>query len=419
MSLIEAQEYFKTPTKNPYLFDNIDETIDETTGKILPVEKVAPNGATYFVASKNSTSIKYAENYQDSLLGNYKTDRYNINDVAEKSTYLEMNKQATPLSISAKQKAFTTDRDKIIKPGVMNLENAGTHYTKGMDQVSSLINMMSDEVCGTLGSIFGMGFQSDILKMINIALCLMNKAAAIGKILTDASAAQNIFAKINALKKRNPAKALAVLDKLNGKALNGALTKDLETMCKLFFNVIDNFAGDMKNFLRDILNAPMDLAKAAERFLKKMINDVSREIMDCVKRANDMVTLGSIVDAIIMDDKNSLNRILTGDTKYWNKYLSAGVTIPALIASGPDGIGGMMRSMPSINPIDGVIAGDLSSAAFNTMSTGTTTQTAEDIMSNVMDDINNGNGTSTGGGSDYVQSSYLADLSDELKRKGN
>ena len=44
-------------------------------------------------------------------------------------------------------------------------------------------------------------------------------------------------------------------------------------MCKLFFNVIDNFAGDMKNFLRDILNAPMDLAKAAERFLKKMIND--------------------------------------------------------------------------------------------------------------------------------------------------
>lgn len=418
MSLTESQEYFKTPTKNPYLFDDIEETLDETTGKILPIEKVAPNGNTYYVASKNSTSIKYAENYQDSLLGNYKTDRYNINDVAEKSTYLEMNKQATPLSISAKQKAFTTDRDKIIKPGVMNLENAGTHYTKGMDQISSMINMMSDSVCGTLGDIFAMGFQSDILKMINIALCLMNKAGAIGKILTDASAAQNIFSKINALKKRNPAKALAVLDKLNGKAVNGALTKDIETMCKLFFNVIDNFAGDMKNFLRDILNAPMDLAKAAERFLNKMINDVSREIMDCVKRANDMVTLGSVVDAIIMDDKNSLNRILSGDTKYWNKYLSAGVTIPALIESGPDGIGRMMKSMPSINPIDGVVAGDLSTAAFATMSQGSTSQSAQDIMDNVMNDINNPTPTTTGGGAGYVKSSYLEDLSNELKNKG-
>lgn len=417
MSLTEAQEYFKTPTKNPYLFEDITENIVD--GKTVPVQKTAPNGATYYVASKDSTSIKYAENYQDSLLGNYKTDRYNINDVAEKSAFLEMNKQSTPHSIAAKQQAFSTDRDKIIKPGVMNLENPGVHYTKGMDQISSMIHMMSNEVCGTLGDIFAMGFQSDILRMINIALCLMNKAAAIGKILTDASAAQNIFAKINALKKRNPAKALAVLNKLNGKAVNGALTKDIETMCKLFFNIIDNFAGDMKNFLRDILNAPIDLAKAAERFLNKMINDVSREVMDCVRRANDMVTIGSVIDAIIMDDKNSLDRILAGNTLQWNKYLPVGASIGQLIEAGPGGIGKLMNSMPSINPIDGVIAGDLSTAAFNTMSTGTTTQTASDIMTNVMDDINAGNGTSTGGGADYVQSSYLAELSEELKKKGN
>lgn len=416
MSLTEAQDYFKTPKTNPYLFEDVTESVG-LDGKIIPVEKLAPDGSTYFVASKNSSSIKYATNYQDAILGNYQTNRYNINDVAEKATFLEMNKQSTPYSTSAKQQAFSTDRSKIIKPGVMHLEDAGTHYTKGMDQISSIINMMSDEVCGTLGSIFSMGFQSDILRMINIALCLLNKASAFSKILTDASAAQNIFSKINALKKRNPAKALAVLDKLNGKAVSGALTKDIETMCKLFFNIIDNFAGDMKNFLRDLLNLPMDLAKAAEMFLNKMINSISREIMDCVNRANDMITLGSVIDAIIMNDQNSLDRILSGDTKIWNKYLSAGVTIPALIEAGPDGIGQMMNSMPSINPIDGVIAGDLSTAAFSTMASGSTTQSAEDIMTNVMNDINDTT-TTTGGGASYVQSNYLEELSNELKNKG-
>jgi len=296
----------------------------------------------------------------------------------------------------------------LIKPGVRNLKEASNIFSKGMDQVAQQINLIEDSVCGALGGVSNLGTQSDVLKAINIMKCLLNKASAIAKIIGDVSAAQNIFGKIQSLSKQNPLDADKVLSALNGEVSDlGSAYK----LCTLVFGIMDNFIGDTKAFLLGVLSTPGDLLESAGKFFNKMVNGVTNEIKDCLDKANSMIKIGDVINAVVEQDTDALLEIKNRDNTDLSNILPGTITVEDLISMSPEELSAVSDKL---NPIDTIIDGDLSTSAAVTGTTGESTTDAESVVDSA---LNTDTPTDTPTEApETSQTSVLADLADKLKK---